>query len=145
MYFVFNWCMIGMLYDLYGKLYMNDMYCRMIFIWLIYCVRLYFDLYVYCYIRLSTVSYLSVCYMWYDVFSNCYMVDSLYLMISMECYICLYCCLSLSYYDRMIYCWLFNFGFFVYVGYGRSDIVGVFWRLIWMFCWIWCRWSGLGC
>lgn len=91
------------------------------------------------------VSHLSVCHMWYDVSSNCHMVDSLYSMISMECHTCLYCCLSRSHYDRMIHCWPSNSGPFVYVGYGRSDTAGVSWRSTWMSCWTWCRWLGSGC
>lgn len=145
LYFVSNWCMIGMSHDPHGKSHMNDMYCRMTFTWSTYCVQLYLDPNVKDIVTQDQVSDLSVCHMWYDVSSNCHMVDSLYSMISMECHTCLYCCLSRSHYDRMIHCWPSNSGPFVYVGYGRSDTAGVSWRSTWMSCWTWCRWSGSGC
>lgn len=143
--FVSNWCMIGMSHDPHGKSHINDMYCRMTFTWSTYCVQLYLDPNVKDIVTQDQVSDLSVCHMWYDVSSNCHMVDSLYSMISMECHTCLYCCLSRSHYDRMIHCWPSNSGPFVYVGYGRSDTAGVSWRSTWMSCWTWCRWSGSGC
>lgn len=124
-YFVSSCHMIGMSHDPHGKSHMIYMYCHMTFTWSTYCVQLYLDLHVKDIVTQDQISHLSDCHMWYDVSSNCHLVDILYSMISMECHTCLCCCWSRSHCERATHCWPSNSAPFVYVGYGHSDTAGV--------------------